>query len=318
MLGKTLMLMLWGDWRGSEDDIRGRDASVAVRVAAELSVAATRAPGQRLSILIFPARQSPWLVLSDVWSTMHYVLYMSASAVYILLYREKLNVHLISSYFYIYLLQSLHWSPSAHWPYWESRRPPDPPQISPSTYNSDYHRQVSINSTDLVPFCTAPRMGWWCGRGHRCPPGLGESAGLGGRSTRGPGAREIGRAARSMRSEQTQKPGERQRQSASSRWYACLFNVYAFGWKACLFLMNGAKVLGVYIESDGNRHWAVTFSWPNHSPLHAWGHDNHDIGPGLCIRSLTDPRVLTLFSLHCWLSHRQSENHELNPWLAWT
>ena len=90
---KTLMLMLWEDWRGSEDDIRGWDASVAVRVAAELSVAATRAPGQRLSILIFPARQSPWLVLSDVWSTMHYVLYMSASAVYILLYREKLNVH---------------------------------------------------------------------------------------------------------------------------------------------------------------------------------------------------------------------------------
>ena len=40
--------------------------------------------------------------------------------------------------------------------------------------------------------------------------------------------------------------------------------IYVFGWRACLFLMNGEKVLGVYIESAGNRHRAVTFS---HDPI---------------------------------------------------
>lgn len=220
---KTLMLILGGDWRGSEDDIRGRDASVAVRVAAELSVAATRAPGQRLSILIFPARQSLWLVLSDVSSTMHYVLYVCVCCLHIIISWKAVSVNV--NVHHIFLFSYLPIAVAALEPLGALAvlgQPPTsgaPANITFNIYNSNYHRRSSFHCTDLVPCCTAPRRECWCGRGRRCPPGSGESAGLGGRSTRGPGAREIGRAARLMRSGQTQTPGERQQpQSASSRF----------------------------------------------------------------------------------------------------
>ena len=160
-----------------------------------------------LSILISSARQSLWLVLSDVSATMHYVLYVCVCCLHIIILSKGLSVNhvfLPTTYFHFpnYLLQSLHWSPSAHWPYCESLLPPEPPQMSPAKYNADYQGYFSFNSTDLVPFCTAPRRVWRCDRGHRCPPDSGESSGLGGRSTRGPGVREIECAARIMRSGQ--------------------------------------------------------------------------------------------------------------------
>ena len=210
-LKRTLMMMLGMLWRVTR--LRGWCPRLR-RICRGQSSSGTECSCSRctwsgLSILISSARQSLWLVLSAVSTTMHYVLYVCVCCccLHIIILSKGLSVNHVFLPTFIFIFTCYSRCTEA------PRRTGHTGTASCPRSLRRCHLQNMIlitreiwyldNSTDLVPFCTAPRRVWRCVRGHRCPPGSGESAGLGGRSTRGPGAREIERAARIMRSGQT-------------------------------------------------------------------------------------------------------------------
>ena len=99
-LKTTLMLMLGMLWRVTR--LRGwcpRLTRICLcQSSSGTECSCSRCTWSGLSILISSARQSLWLVLSDVSATMHYVLYVCVCCLHIIILSKGLSVNHVESY----------------------------------------------------------------------------------------------------------------------------------------------------------------------------------------------------------------------------